>query len=504
MKKTFAWTLIILCLLTIIYFAIRIHKRQVTSPSVVEENVVSSSALTVTATPESTQEPEHKRIKPMKICDLRNCLRDYFTVRAELTTGEKRAVELGKIPGGKKISYVEVKKNRIPENELRKYKIGKVNFLSSLEQCDNVLGIPEKKSKLERRYRYKSDYEICLAFSKKGKITKMGIYKGSREQAKKTYQVGDFTMMACRLIKYNKDYQQEEKVTFPEDTIAVAYHAFAVDKKRYTEPKTARDFGKVHSGWKKMTLCIPKDVYLEPEAFAFLGPVDITFEPGRTEIEPGAFMYAGSYPYWGCTSMVRLPDSVKVLKKFALYQVYNKNMEFILNNGLEEIEDFALQGAKCDLPDTIKRVGKSALYDWHPIHKFSLPENLEELGNNAIYITSDVGEKIKEPIYIPRSVKKVGINPICYEELLKRTCGVKVDSQNKSFKSDENGWLYSKDGKILYFAFCTEEKMILPKGLEKIKCRLQLADHETTWQKVIFPKTITKKEYNEFCRKHGL
>ena len=504
MKKIFAG-IITVFFLAAAFITACTQKEQLTSPSVAEENTTTSSALTATVTPEPTEEPEHKSIKAMKTCDLPECLREYFAVRAELTAGEKRAAELGKIPGEKAVSYVEVKRNRIPEDDIEKYKIGKVNFLSSPQECDKILGTPKVKTEKERRYPYQSDYEICLSFSGAGKMKEMGIYKDSREQAKKTYQAGDFTMMACRVIKYNKDYQQEEEVSLPEDTVAVAYHAFAIDKKRYVEPETARDYKRQKSEWQKMTLCIPKDVYLEPEAFAHLGPVDMTFEPGRREIEPSAFMYALSYRFWGQTSKIQLPDTVKILRESAFYQIgYNVNAELIINNGLEEIRDYALREVRCDLPDSVRKLGEGALSDWHPVHEFSLPENLQEIGDNAIDICAEVGEEIKEPIYIPRSVRKIGINPITYEELRKNTCGVKVDPKNKKFKSDDRGWLYSKDGKTLYFAFCTEEKMVLPEGLKKIQCRLQLADHETEWQKIIFPKSITKKEYNDFLKKHNI
>ncbi|MCH5253121.1 MAG: leucine-rich repeat domain-containing protein [Lachnospiraceae bacterium] len=503
MKKIFMYPAIFLLLAGTLTFAGCEKKsegqREAASPET-EANIVSSPALAVTDTPEPSIEPEQKIEKAMKVCDLSKCLGEYSVVRAELTAGEKRSAELGKMPGRKNVSYVEVKRNRIPKEEMENYKVGKVNFFSTPEQCDKALGTPKAKTGEERRYSYKSDYEICLSFSKKGKMKEMGIYKDSREQAKKTYQVGDFTMMACRVIKYNKDYQKEEEVSLPEDTIAVAYHAFAVDKKRFTEPWTARDYKQQKDEWKKLTLCIPKDVYLEPGAFGNLGPAEITFEPGRTEIEPSAFMYVSNYRFWENASTIRLPDTVKVIRESSFCQFYNESAEIILNDGLEEIEERALQGANCDLPDSVKKIGKAALDNWHPVHEFSLPENLQEIGDNAIYICAEVGANIKEPIYLSRSVGKIGINPITYETLLEDTCGVKVDSKNKWFKNDDNGWLYSKDGKTLYFAFCTEEKMILPEGLEKIQCRLQLADHETEWQEIVFPESITRQEYEEFLQ----
>ena len=43
-----------------------------------------------------------------------------------------------------------------------------------------------------------------------------------------------------------------------------------------------------------------------------------------------------------------------------------------------------------------------------------------------------------------------------------------VAEANPNYKSDENGWLYSKDGKIMYFAYLIGDEFVIPDGVEKV------------------------------------
>ena len=45
--------------------------------------------------------------------------------------------------------------------------------------------------------------------------------------------------------------------------------------------------------------------------------------------------------------------------------------------------------------------------------------------------------------------------------------GFDVAEANPNYKSDENGWLYSKDGKIMYFAYLIGDEFVIPDGVEK-------------------------------------
>lgn len=48
--------------------------------------------------------------------------------------------------------------------------------------------------------------------------------------------------------------------------------------------------------------------------------------------------------------------------------------------------------------------------------------------------------------------------------------GFDVDEKNQHYKSDANGWLYSKDGKTLYYAYRSgsENNLVIPKRVKKI------------------------------------
>ncbi len=46
--------------------------------------------------------------------------------------------------------------------------------------------------------------------------------------------------------------------------------------------------------------------------------------------------------------------------------------------------------------------------------------------------------------------------------------GFDVAEANPNYKSDENGWLYSKDGKIMYFAYLIGDEFVIPDGVVKV------------------------------------
>lgn len=176
-------------------------------------------------------------------------------------------------------------------------------------------------------------------------------------------------------------------------------------------------------------------------------------------------------------------------------EFFEKTFTLKLNSGLREVGDYALCATSCDLPDSIQVLGESALWYWRPQNGFVLPKELKEIGDTCFWINS--GCEPKKPIKIPAGVKKIGENIIQYETLPLPVYGVQVAKRNRYFKSDKNGWLYSKDGSILYYAYCTEKKMVIPQNVKEIRCQLQLGDHVERWQKAIFPNEQLKKQYNK-------
>lgn len=287
------------------------------------------------------------------------------------------------------------------------------------------------------------------------------------------------------LVKYNwveldeADEVDESGVTqivLPDSVKSIKKKAFAIkDEKQKYQP---------------IKLEIPKDIKINPFAFRFMGPAEITFEEGRTKINYNSFAYCGL-----CDKdiSITLPKSVKEIEPYSFDQLYNEKLRVYLNDGLEIVGDSALAGVRCDLPDSIRVIGEGALISWKPINGYKLPENLEEIGDECIFISG--GDEPETPIRIPAGVKKIGDDFLRYEMLSDSVCGVVVDKKNPYFKSDANGWLYSKDGSVLYHAYSTSKEVVIPKSVKEIRCKIQLADHEYDWQKVKFPNRKVEKQY---------
>ena len=139
-------------------------------------------------------------------------------------------------------------------------------------------------------------------------------------------------------------------------------------------------------------------------------------------------------------SSIEIGKDVK-LHKNAFYEE-NGTKKVYLNNNLERIEKSGLYGAAySDLPDSIKYLGSNSLgYASKQITK--LPENLEYIGEHCLTL---YGGKIK----VSSHVKKMAVNAIVWECTNSDVQGYEVDKNNLYYKSDSNGWLYSKDGKKL-------------------------------------------------------
>lgn len=160
-------------------------------------------------------------------------------------------------------------------------------------------------------------------------------------------------------------------------------------------------------------------------------------------------------------SSIEIGKDVK-LHKNAFYEE-NGTKKVYLNNNLERIEKSGLYGAAySDLPDSIKYLGSNSLgYASKQITK--LPENLEYIGEHCLTL---YGGKIK----VSSHVKKMAVNAIVWECTNSDVQGYEVDKSNLYYKSDSNGWLYSKDGKKLFYAYRlpSENNVVIPKGVEKV------------------------------------
>lgn len=86
-----------------------------------------------------------------------------------------------------------------------------------------------------------------------------------------------------------------------------------------------------------------------------------------------------------------------------------------------------------------------------------MPEHLERLGTHCIRINKE------GRVQISASVKYIAKNAVVWENSGNGDeMGFDVAEANPNYKSDENGWLYSKDGKIMYFAYLIGDEFVIP------------------------------------------
>lgn len=251
------------------------------------------------------------------------------------------------------------------------------------------------------------------------------------------------------LLRYKGGYNKAWKIVLPPTVKEIASKAFVLKE---SEKKYAYELP-------VSSIEIGKDVKLQKNAFYGSGPLKVTLLNGRTNVEKSAFAEMGKY---GCESEITLSKSIKTIEEYAFYED-DGTKKVNLNGNLERIEKGGLCGAAhSDLPDSIKYLGDNALGNVSR-QLTKLPESLEYIGERCVTLYSG---KIK----IPPRVKKMEINAVVWECTNADIHGYDVDENNLYYKSDSNGWLYSKDGKKLFYAYRlpSENNVVIPKGVEKV------------------------------------
>lgn len=270
-----------------------------------------------------------------------------------------------------------------------------------------------------------------------------------KEQAISTSTSNMFEIKNGVLVRYKGGYNKALKIVLPQKVKEIASKAFILTKDE-----------KKHVGELKVSsIEIGKDVKLHKNAFYGAGPLKVTLLDGRINVEKHSFSEMGKY---GCESEIFMCESIKTIEEYAFYEE-NGTKKVYLNNNLERIEKSGLYGAAySDLPDSIKYLGSNSLgYASKQITK--LPENLEYIGEHCLTL---YGGKIK----VSSHVKKMAVNAIVWECTNSDVQGYEVDKNNLYYKSESNGWLYSKDGKKLFYAYRlpSENNVVIPKGVEKV------------------------------------
>ena len=394
---------------------------------------------------------QQKRDEDDTILEMSHCFqKTYKEIRESIYKKNLYCLELGKERNKDSVSYIEVNIDKLPYSfweELRYYQLCDVGVFATKEECKQKMGKPLKETDSKWVYAGQDGYEVCFTFSE-NYISKMGIYKGTEQEAKKEYTEGDFTLVGSRIVKWNKPFQKGGKIELPEDAVAIGEYVISSSG---TPEVLSEDYGEeeeeeeesVSYTKEEVELFVSKDVYLEPGVFGEppVKSLKVTFEEGRTEIEPYLMR---NMVYSGEGITVILPKSIKVIRKEAFYVGTYSDLKIVLNDGIEEIQERGLMAYKGSLPASLKKIQEKGLYFWEPVcdEDYTLPKGLEEIGNYGINIKDR-----SDTLTLPKTLKKLGYGSLGdYDG--DNNC--KLDEGNEYFVLDKHGDLYSRDFKILY------------------------------------------------------
>lgn len=185
----------------------------------------------------------------------------------------------------------------------------------------------------------------------------------------------------------------------------------------------------------------------------------VTIEPGLTEIGSGAFSQCAAL------KTVSIPDSVTAIGAGAFYYCM----------ALESLE----------LPDSVQSLGEYVFSNCYALQSVRLPRGLNTLPPYAFYY--DIGlteialpdglEHISEMSFVncmslktlsvPASLTDFGLYSVLSCMGLEE---IKVDSANRVYRTNDQGWLVTKDGKslVLYPAGREEKSVSVANGIERI------------------------------------
>lgn len=155
---------------------------------------------------------------------------------------------------------------------------------------------------------------------------------------------------------------------------------------------------------------------------------------------PSSVKYVGKSAFSGCSAWrVVLPDSITHIGANALYNTFTYNLDRNWDNGVLYVNNYLIKGldskglstsyavqgrttliadaafsgssklTSVTLPASLKHIGNHAFYNCSKISSVVyLPENLETIGDSAMYFKSNIKTSFVYDLYLPRTLSYIG------------------------------------------------------------------------------------------------
>ena len=290
------------------------------------------------------------------------------------------------------------------------------------------------------------------------------------------------------LEKYTGKIKYGKKIVLPKEVKAIGKEAFSVYNYVDDESQITDTMKNCH-----MKLKVDSNIKINKRAFNECFSIDVTYGEGLKILNSNYRVT----PAIGVYCKVYLPKTLRVIKKNGLRCYMSKfwgddnsliersqEVRIYLNKGLKVIEEGGLAKAIIDkkLPETIEVIGDYTFADAVFVESDidypekvkgiiypEMPNNLKSIGAYVFNPNLHRSFASEYTINIPAAVENIDVRVFSKSSGKTPCVKYKVDKKNKVYSNDENGWLYSKDKKTLYWANIEKAETVIQDTVENIE-----------------------------------
>lgn len=343
-----------------------------------------------------------------------------------------------------------------------------INMNSTLAECKQTLGELTSEETLNwngisRRFE-NDNYISTIITNEFGVIVEMDCQLKNLPNAKRE---GEFFVKGNTAYRFAGNYTGKKKIVLPKGCSRIASHAFDAGEYGYSLSQKRKN---------TRSITIPKDVFVEENAFANCGSLKIEIGSGTKRITKGAYANIVSKksiskkPQW---VEVTLPSSLEAVEEnaFAMlkptesltayWEIYNFDeteipvkidFHHVLNSPhFTYLGDNAFGGIMLkSLPSCLTYLGKNYTLssgieedNYIESEKLILPSFLKKISSNSIFLF-----EYTYKVYLPKQLEIIEDNAFIAGDVEQYKISPKASNfiQEKSMGK----WIRSKDGSILY------------------------------------------------------